>query len=331
MAEFAIIGSGSWGTALARILERNGHEISMWDRDTKHLAAMTKDRTNEKYLPGFNFSDNIKIDGDLASATGSKDGIIFAVPSHGVREVLKKIPKVDPKTAVISVAKGIENDTLLRVTEILAEKYAPEKIAVLSGPSHAEEVCQDVPTAVVVASQNHDTAQWFQQSLMSSTFRIYTHQDVVGVELGGALKNVVAVAAGMIDGAGGGDNTKAALLTRALSEITRLGTKLGSDSLTFAGLSGMGDLIVTCMSRHSRNRYLGEQIGKGKTLEHTLSEMVMVAEGVKTTKSAYQLAQKYDVEVPIISEVYNVLFNTKDPKQAMFDLMTRAAKFEDWG
>jgi glycerol-3-phosphate dehydrogenase (NAD(P)+) len=184
---------------------------------------------------------------------------------------------------------------------------------------------------VVSASKNLDTAHWVQRTFMSSVFRVYTHSDVIGVELGGALKNIIAVAAGIIDGVGGGDNTKAALITRALAEVTRLGTKLGADSLTFAGLSGMGDLIVTCMSKYSRNRYLGEQIGKGRKLEEVLSEMVMVAEGVKTTRAAYQLAVKHGVEVPIISEAYKVLFENKHPKQAVFDLMTRAAKFEDWG
>ena len=202
---------------------------------------------------------------------------------------------------------------------------------VLSGPSHAEEVSRGVPTLVVCASSNSDTGKWVQKTFMSSEFRVYLHDDVIGVELGGALKNVVAVAAGIIDGVGAGDNTKAALMTRALVETTRLGTQLGADSRTFSGLSGMGDLIVSCMSKHSRNRHLGEQIGMGKTLREALAEMVMVAEGVKTTKAAYQLAARYDVEVPIISETYRILFEDKDPKQAVLDLMTPSAKAEEWG
>jgi len=331
VVKFGIIGSGSWGTALARVLERNGHSVSMWDHDKALLHSLETDRVNNKFLPEYKFPDSIKIEFELNDIIKNKDGLIFAVPSHGVRAVIKNISGVNDNTIIVSVAKGIENDTLLRVSQILAEKFNEDKIAVLSGPSHAEEVSRDIPTAVVVASKSEETAKWVQNSFMSTSFRIYTHHDVIGVELGGALKNIIAVAAGIVDGVGGGDNTKAALLTRALAEITRLGTKLGADSLTFAGLSGMGDLIVTCMSKHSRNRHVGEQIGKGKTLEQTLSEMVMVAEGVKTAKSGYELALKNNVEVPIINEAYNVLFKNKDPKQAVFDLMTRAAKLEDWG
>jgi glycerol-3-phosphate dehydrogenase (NAD(P)+) len=245
--------------------------------------------------------------------------------------VIQQIESEDPDLIWVSAAKGIENDTLLRVSQIIEEKSEKNRIAVLSGPSHAEEVSRAVPTAVVCASANGEAAKWVQSAFMSSRFRVYTHTDVIGVELGAALKNVVALAAGIIDGVGAGDNTKAALMTRGMAEITRLGTKLGANSLTFAGLSGMGDLIVTCMSRHSRNRFLGEQIGKGKSLEQALSEMVMVAEGVKTTRAAFELAQQHDVEVPIINEVYNILFLQKNPKHAVYDLMTRAAKYEDWG
>jgi glycerol-3-phosphate dehydrogenase (NAD(P)+) len=267
----------------------------------------------------------------LNKAVDGKDGLLIVVPSHAVRSVINQFEKIDEATIIISLAKGIENDTLLRVSQILNEKFNEDKIAVLSGPSHAEEVSRGVPTLVVCASSNSDTGKWVQKTFMSSEFRVYVHNDVIGVEIGGALKNVVAVAAGIIDGVGAGDNTKAALITRALAEITRLGTKLGADSLTFAGLSGMGDLIVTCMSKYSRNRHLGEQIGRGKTLEEVLSEMVMVAEGVKTTRSAYELAAQHQVEVPIITEAHRVLFQNKDPKEAVYDLMTRAAKSEDWG
>ncbi|MFQ5648798.1 MAG: NAD(P)H-dependent glycerol-3-phosphate dehydrogenase [bacterium] len=331
MARFAIIGSGSWGTALARILHLNGHQIFLWDRDAELMKTLQTERVNKKYLPNFVLPPDLYIEPDLKTAVQGKDGLIMAVPSHGVRSVINQFPGVPEGTYVVSVAKGIENETLLRVSQILAERFDERRIAVLSGPSHAEEVSRDVPTVVVSASKNPATARWLQDAFMRPTFRVYTHHDVIGVEIGAALKNIVAVAAGIIDGVGGGDNTKAALLTRALAEITRLGTKLGAESLTFAGLSGMGDLIVTCMSRHSRNRYLGEQIGKGKTLEEVLSEMVMVAEGVKTTRSAYELARKHQVEVPIITEAYNVLFQNKNPKDAVYDLMTRAAKVEDWG
>lgn len=331
MGKFAIIGSGSWGTALAKVLHSNGHTVTMWDRDEKLLETIRNERVNKKYLPEFDVPQSIIVEADIRKAVRDQDGLVIAVPSHGVRSVIANFPEVSSETVVISVAKGIENDTLLRVSQILAERFEEDRVAVLSGPSHAEEVSRDIPTLVVSASRSRETARWVQAAFMSASFRVYSHHDVIGVEMGGALKNVVAVAAGIVDGVGAGDNTKAALITRALAEITRLGTKLGADSLTFAGLSGMGDLIVTCMSKYSRNRYLGEQIGKGKTLKQVLSEMVMVAEGVRTTRSAYELASRHGVEVPITSEAYHVLFEGKDPKQAVFDLMTRAAKGEDWG
>ncbi len=331
MADLGIVGAGSWGTALALLLSSNGNQVTLWARDSTLVDVLRRKRVNQKYLPGIILPESIEIEADLNRAVQNKEGIVIAVPSHAVRSVIKNITAIGNMVNIISVAKGIENDTLLRVSQILAERFDENKIAVLSGPSHAEEVSRGIPTVVVSASKDHNTARWVQQTFMSSVFRVYTHDDVVGVELGGALKNIIAVAAGIIDGVGGGDNTKAALITRALAEVTRLGTKLGADSLTFAGLSGMGDLIVTCMSKYSRNRYLGEQIGKGRKLEEVLSEMVMVAEGVKTTRSAYQLAAKHGVEVPIITEAYKVLFENKHPKQAVFDLMTRAAKFEDWG
>ncbi|MFQ6112552.1 MAG: NAD(P)H-dependent glycerol-3-phosphate dehydrogenase [bacterium] len=331
MARFAIIGTGSWGTALAILLQTNGHTVTMWNRDQQVIETISKYRINKKYLPEATIPSGIDFEPDLEKIAQEKEGVIIAVPSHAVRSVIQKFDISKKDTVLISVAKGIENETLLRVSQILMEKFDENYIAVLSGPSHAEEVSQSIPTAVVCASKNLNTAKWVQQAMMSPMFRVYMHNDVIGVELGGALKNIIAVAAGIIDGVGAGDNTKAALITRGLAEITRLGIKLGANSLTFAGLSGMGDLIVTCMSKYSRNRYLGEQIGKGKKLDEVLSEMVMVAEGVRTTRSAYELAAKHRVEVPIISEAFNVLFQNKDPKQAVFDLMTRAAKIEDWG
>ena len=331
MAKFGVIGAGSWGTALAVLLHANGHTVHLWSRNAEVIKTLVDERVNRKYLPKVEIPAGIEIETDLNKAVGAKDGLLIGVPSHAVRSVINQFDEIDEATIIISLAKGIENDTLLRVSQILNEKFNEDKIAVLSGPSHAEEVSRCVPTAVVCASSNSDTGKWVQKTFMSSEFRVYVHNDVIGVEIGGALKNIVAVAAGIIDGVGAGDNTKAALITRALAEITRLGTKLGADSSTFAGLSGMGDLIVTCMSKYSRNRHLGEQIGRGKTLEQVLSEMVMVAEGVKTTRSAYELAAQHQVEVPIITEAHKVLFQNKDPKEAVYDLMTRAAKFEDWG
>lgn len=331
MAKIGIAGCGSWGTALATVLQINGHSIDMWDRDADFVSTLAHGRVNKKYLPAARIGEHISFHNNLEETVVGKDAVIVAVPSHGVRAILEIFPELDEKTIVVSVAKGIENDTLLRVSEIIGEHFAQERIAVLAGPSHAEEVCRCIPTVVVSASSAQATAEWVQQAFMSDRFRVYKHHDVIGVEIGGALKNVVAVAAGIIDGVGAGDNTKAALITRALAEITRLGTKLGADPQTFAGLSGMGDLIVTCTSKYSRNRYVGEQIGRGKTLKQVLADMVMVAEGVLTTKSALQLAQKHEVEVPIISEAHRVLFENKDPEKAVHDLMTRAATVENWG
>jgi glycerol-3-phosphate dehydrogenase (NAD(P)+) len=331
VARLSVIGAGSWGTALANLLHSNGNDVILWDRDSDQIRAIKTEHQNKKYLPEVFLPAGIDANTDLSQATQGRDGLIIAVPSHAVRDVMEQMNDVDARTRIISVAKGIENQTLLRVSEILNERFAADNIAVLAGPSHAEEVSRGVPTLVVSASKDMATAKWVQEIFMSSVFRVYTHSDVIGVEVGGALKNIIAIAAGIIDGVGAGDNTKAALITRALAEVTRLGTRLGADSLTFAGLSGMGDLIVTCMSKYSRNRYVGEQIGRGRKLEDVLSEMVMVAEGVKTTRAAYQLANRHQVEVPIITEAYRVLFENKNPKQAVFDLMTRAAKFEDWG
>jgi len=331
LADIGLIGAGSWGTAVAIQLAKNGHRVTLWDRSAEHLQEIYTQKENKKYLPGAKLPDTIQIEPVLNEAVKGKECLFFAVPSHAVRKILTDMDAIPSDAFAVSLAKGIENETLLRVSEILNLKFDENKIVVLSGPSHAEEVSRGVPTLAVCASKNVESAKWVQAAIMSSKFRVYLHDDVIGVELGAALKNIIAVAAGIIDGVGGGDNTKAALITRALAEITRLGTKLGANSLTFAGLSGMGDLIVTCMSRYSRNRYLGEQIGKGKKLDEVLSEMVMVAEGVKTTRSAYELAAKNNVEVPIITEAYNVLFNNKNPEKAVFDLMTRAAKFEDWG
>ncbi len=331
MARFGIIGSGSWGTALAGVLAGNDHAVTLWDRDNAVLNDIAETRVNNKYLPKINMPANVKVEPDLSAMVPGQEALIMAVPSHAVRKVMEQLPALDDNVRLISVAKGIENETLLRVSQILAESVSEKNIAVLSGPSHAEEVSRQVPTVVVCASTERAISAWVQNAFMSSTFRVYTHHDIIGVEMGGALKNITAFAAGVVDGVGGGDNTKAALITRALVEITRLGTRLGAEPMTFAGLSGMGDLIVTCMSRHSRNRYLGEQIGRGKSLEEALSEMVMVAESVRTTRSAYELAEKHGVEVPIIQEAYRVLFGGKDPRQAVFDLMTRAAKVEAWG
>ncbi len=329
-----ILGAGSWGTTLALVLNKNNNMVTCWSFDKNDVDSIKKLKENKKFLPGITIPDRINFSNDLQASINSAEVIIVAIPSHAVRSVVQSINLSAKKDLIwVNVAKGIENQTLLRVSQVIEEvgQVSPENIGVLFGPSHAEEVSREIPTAIVSASKSQKTATLVQNLFMTPYFRVYANLDIVGVELGGALKNIIAVAAGICDGAGFGDNTKAALITRGLVEINRLGVKMGAKPDTFAGLSGMGDLIVTCMSRHSRNRYVGEQIGKGRTLQEVLDEMVMVAEGVKTTASAYELSQKEGVEMPITGQVYKTLFEGKPPVEAMRNLMTRASKIEDWG
>jgi glycerol-3-phosphate dehydrogenase (NAD(P)+) len=326
-----VLGAGSWGTTLALVLNQNNHLVTCWSFDKNDIEAIKKSKENKKFLPGITIPDSINFSNDLQASINSAKVIIVAIPSHAVRSVVQSIDLSAKKDLIwVNVAKGIENKTLLRVSQVIEEvgQVSPENIGVLFGPSHAEEVSREIPTAIVSASKSRETATLVQNLFMTPYFRVYANLDIVGVELGGALKNIIAVAAGICDGAGFGDNTKAALITRGLVE--RLGVKMGAKPDTFAGLSGMGDLIVTCMSRHSRNRYVGEQIGKGRTLQEVLDEMVMVAEGVKTTASAYELSQKEGIEMPITEQVYKTLFEGKPPAEAMRNLMTRASKIEDW-
>ncbi len=328
-----VLGAGSWGTTLALVLNQNNHLVTCWSFDKNDIEAIKKSKENKKFLPGITIPDSINFSNDLQASINSAEVIIVAIPSHAVRPVVQSIDLSAKKDLIwVNVAKGIENQTLLRVSQVIEEvgQVSSENIGVLFGPSHAEEVSREIPTAIVSASKSQETATLVQNLFMTPYFRVYANLDIVGVELGGALKNIIAVAAGICDGAGFGDNTKAALITRGLVEINRLGVKMGAKPDTFAGLSGMGDLIVTCMSRHSRNRYVGEQIGKGRTLQEVLDEMVMVAEGVKTTASAYELSQKEGIEMPITEQVYKTLFEGKPPAEAMRNLMTRASKIEDW-
>jgi len=332
----AVLGAGSWGTALALLLYANGHEVSLWEFREEAAHKLDRIRENIEFLPGVAIPKVIVITHLLEEIVQDKDLLVMAVPSHVVRAVGEQLPPFEPRTApvIVNVAKGIENETLLRMSQVLEQTLRgvpPENIATLSGPSHAEEVSRQIPTAIVAASNSMRTAEYIQEVFINNYFRVYRSQDLVGVELGGSLKNIIALAAGICDGAGFGDNTKAALQPRGLVEMVRLGVKMGADRMTFAGLSGMGDLIVTCMSRHSRNRYMGEQIGKGRTLEDVLKEMVMVAEGVKTTRSAYHLSQKYQIEMPITEQVYKILFENQNPKEALYELMLRDPKVESWG
>lgn len=328
----SVLGAGGWGTTLAVLLHYNGHNVTLWEYKKSYAKELSKRRENKIYLPGVIIPDEIKITSDLEESTLDKNLIVLAVPSQFLRKVVEKIDYHSIKdTILVSVSKGIEKETLMTMSQMMKDvhhRLSKEQIGVLSGPSHAEEVSKRIPTAVVAASVDKETSQTIQTVFMNSFFRVYKSTDILGVELGGAFKNVIAIGAGIIDGAGFGDNTKAAIMTRGVAEISRLGLVMGARAETFAGLSGMGDLIVTCMSKHSRNRYVGEQIGRGKKLKDVLKSMEMVAEGVETTKSVNQLAAKYKVETPIANEVYQILFEDKDPIKATTDLMTRDMKFE---
>lgn len=330
----SVIGTGSWGTALALVLHENGHNVKCWTNMQEQVQKIRATGENGDYLPGISFPKELVVTTDMNEMGSDQQIVVSAVPSQITRLVVENVKKVVNQDAVwVTVSKGIENNTYLRISQVIHELAGlpNEKIVALSGPSHAEEVAKKIPTALVSASVNHQASELVREAFMNKYLRVYTSTDVIGVETGGALKNIIALAAGICDGAGFGDNTKAALITRGLVEINRLGVELGARSDTFAGLSGMGDLIVTCMSQHSRNRYVGEQIGLGRDLKEILDEMKMVAEGVKTTQSAYELSQKLNVEMPITEQIYQVLFKGKAPQKAMTDLMTRASKKEDWG
>ena len=335
MAKASVIGSGSWGTTLAMVLNENGHDVTCYTIEQSTIDDIDEKQENSRYLPGVKIPPEITFTLSLEEAVSGADIIVNAVPAQVTRKVVPEVIKYagNDQALWVTVSKGIENGTYKRISEVIHEAGAVEndRIVVLSGPSHAEEVSRKIPTAIVSASSNMQAAETIQKAFMNAYLRIYANDDIIGVELGGALKNIIALAAGICDGAEFGDNTKAALMTRGLVEMNRLGVKLGARSSTFAGLSGMGDLIVTCMSQHSRNRYVGEQIGKGRTLQQVLDEMVMVAEGVTTTKAAYELARKHGVEMPITEKVYEVLFEDSSARKAVASLMQRQAKSETWG
>jgi glycerol-3-phosphate dehydrogenase (NAD(P)+) len=328
----AVLGAGSWGTALSIILTNNNHHITLWSHKQEYTDVILETRENSLFLPGIRIPDVIQATSDLDVAVDGCEMIVMAVPSQFVRSVMIRLPHLPyERLVVVNVAKGIEIGSLMTMSQVLRDvlpNLSSGSIATLSGPSHAEEVSRKIPTTVVAASTSIETAKLVQKTFMTPYFRVYASTDLKGVELGGSLKNVIAIAAGIVDGAKLGDNTKAALMTRGIAEITRIGVALGAHVQTFAGLSGIGDLMVTCMSQHSRNRYVGVEIGKGRKLPEILSEMVMIAEGVETTKSANALANKVGVEVPICAEVHKMLFEDKDPRHSTYDLMTRDAKGE---
>ena len=326
----SVIGSGGWGTALALHLSKCGHKVCLWSYFTEESERLKNDRENKEFLPGVSFSEaELRFTSDIDEAAAFGEVIVSAVPSKAVSTTAEKLSKNADGKIIVNVSKGIDETTLKRLSEVFAEKLPHSPIVVLSGPSHAEEVARGVPTTNVAACEDMEVAQKVQEIFNSPTFRVYTNPDVCGVELGGAMKNVIALCAGVTDGCGFGDNTKAALMTRGLHEISRLGVAMGAKEKTFAGLSGVGDLIVTCTSMHSRNRRAGILLGQGKTLKQALDEVHMTVEGVWATKAGYELGKKYGVELPIIEQAYAVLFEGKNPASAVRDLMTRSAKSED--
>jgi glycerol-3-phosphate dehydrogenase (NAD(P)+) len=322
-----VLGAGSWGTALSMVLADNGHEVTLWTRTQEQANEINEYHTNEKYLPNRSLPPGIQATTSLEEAASGKAALLLVVPSHAVREICTAIRDyLDEGTVVIHAIKGIEVDTLCRVSEIVRQSGITSDrhgLVVLSGPSHAEEVSLKSPTTVVVASDHREALHIAQDLFINQYFRVYTNPDIVGVELGGALKNIIALGAGLSDGLGFGDNAKAALLTRGLAEISRLGIAMGANPLTFSGLAGVGDLIVTCTSKHSRNWRAGHLLGQGCQLQEVLANMGMVVEGVKTTKAAYTLAQKYHIEMPITQQLERVLFEGKNPRAAVEDLMAR--------
>ena len=329
MKKIAVLGAGSWGTALAMLLDENGHNVTLWSIDPNEVEMLNTKHEQVDKLPGVKVSETISVTNDLEEAVVGKDVIVSAVPSVFVRSTAKSLSKYYKQgQIIIDVAKGIEEDTLMRLSEIIEEEIPGAIVCVLSGPSHAEEVARRIPTTVVIGAKNHTMAKDLQNSFSNSWFRAYTSPDILGIELGGALKNVIALAAGMLDGLKLGDNTKAALITRGTGEIARLGVAMGGKPETFSGLSGMGDLIVTCTSVHSRNHNAGKLIGEGKTYEEAMSEVKMVVEGVYSAKAALALAKKYDVELPIIEGVNEVLFNGKSVNEALHELFLRDVKRE---
>lgn len=334
MQEIAVIGAGSWGTALAIVLADNGYRVRLWARREEQVKEINEHRTNEHYLPKTTIPDSITAYSNLSEAIQGISTILLVVPTKAIREVVREINQsLTKKTLFIHASKGIELETYKRISEMIEEEVDPDKkeaVVVLSGPSHAEEVVKRQPTSVAVSSLDSQAAEFVQDLFINQYFRVYTNSDLIGVEMGGALKNIIALGAGLTNGLGYGDNAKAALMTRGLAEMTRLGTKLGADPLTFAGLSGLGDLIVTCTSIHSRNYRAGNMIGQGHSVDEVLTNMGMVVEGIRTTEAVYNLAKKVNVEMPITNQLYAVLFENKDPKQAVHELMGREGKQEAW-
>ncbi len=329
MEKIAILGDGGWGTTLAIHLKKKGFRVTLWSAFKDYAEYLKRKRVNSKFLPGIAIARDIEITANLKAAVSGAEIIVLAIPSQYLRRVLKKLKKLEiSRSLFVNVAKGIETVSLKRMSEVVKEELGAVKQASLSGPTIAREVALGIPTAAVISAKDAKVAKYLQQIFNSGRFRVYTNSDLAGVELGGSLKNVIAIACGISDGLGFGTNTKAALLSRGLAEMTRLGKKMGAQEKTFFGISGLGDLATTCISRFSRNRFLGEEIGKGKSVRSVIQKMQMIAEGYPTAKSVYKLSRKFKVEMPITKEIYCVLYKNKNPLKAVNDLMNRSMKEE---
>lgn len=330
MARVGILGAGSWGTALALMLYKNGHHVTVWSIDKREVEMLQNEREHKSKLPGVKLPEDMVFTNNLEEGMEEKDFLVLAVPSIFTRSTARSMkPYIKQGQIVVNVAKGIEEDTLMTLSEQIEEELPEADVAVLSGPSHAEEVGRGLPTTCVVGAKTKETAEFLQAAFMNDFFRVYISPDILGIEIGGALKNVIALAAGIADGLGYGDNTKAALITRGIAEITRLGVKMGGKAESFSGLTGIGDLIVTCASMHSRNRRAGILIGQGKTMQEAMDEVQMVVEGVYSAKAGLALAKKYNESMPIIEQINQVLFEDKSPADAVYELMHRDGRREN--
>ena len=324
MDKVSILGAGSWGSALALVLAKNGFYVSMWTLNEKQCNYINENRENIEYLPGIHIHENIITTTNLEESIKDSKIIVLAVPSQAIRSTCNRIKQlINDEQILVDVAKGLEINTGLKLSDVCKEELPNNRYVVLSGPSHAEEVSREIPTTIVASSKDIEAAEIVQDAFMSANFRVYINKDVIGVELGGALKNIITFGAGIYDGLGYGDNAKAALITRGIREISRLGVAMGAEESTFSGLSGVGDLIVTCTSMHSRNRRAGMLIGQGKSLEETLEEIKMVVEGIIATKVAYEVAQKFNIDMPITNAIYSVLYNNSNQKEVVAELMMR--------
>lgn len=329
MSNISVLGAGTWGTALAILLSNNGHEVTIWTIIENEARMLSEHRNDIKNLPGAKLPESVKVTMDLEEACKDKDLLVMAVASPYIRSTAKLVsPYIKEGQKIVNVSKGIEDVTLRTLSEVISEEIPQADVAVLSGPSHAEEVSRGVPTTIVVGAKTRETARFIQDTFMTDVFRVYTSPDTIGIELGGALKNVIALAAGIVDGLGLGDNTKAALMTRGMAEISRLGIALGGKMETFSGLSGFGDLFVTCNSKHSRNWNAGYLMGQGKTMEEAKQQVGQVVEGINSAKAALHLAQKHNVEMPIVEQINLVLFENKSANEALYDLLGRDKRKE---